>query len=252
MKKLLLAALMLLTFTGMAHAYEMDGDTAVVYTFTDLIAALNENKNIKLMNDIDAKDYSDDFYDYLYYGTYGRCKYSKVFDGNNKTISNLTVPGVASNYGGIVRYADGATIKNLTLSDLYYSCKDYTGGICGRADSCIIENCHVIGTSEIAYDFSYMGGIVGYISNTTITGCTTDVTVNGEQYVGGIFGYAENNTVITDCTASGTLIAHKSFSDYIGGIGGYTKDSTIKGCNTEVNITCNGDDAGGILVTIKK
>lgn len=135
-------------------------------------------------------------------GTY---KYFKgTYDGNNKTISNLTVNAPNSNYQGLFGYTSKAVIKNVTLANCNITGKQYTGGIVGYAStSTAIENCHVNGNiNATASDAGGHGGIVGSATATSITNCTVTGTistsVSNDNY-GGIVGAANYDVVITSC-----------------------------------------------------
>lgn len=135
-------------------------------------------------------------------GTY---KYFKgTYDGNNKTISNLTVNAPNSNYQGLFGYTSKAVIKNVTLANCNITGKQCTGGIVGYAStSTAIENCHVNGNiSATESDASEHGGIVGSATATSITNCTVTGTistsVSNDNY-GGIVGAANYDVVITSC-----------------------------------------------------
>lgn len=135
-------------------------------------------------------------------GTY---KYFKgTYDGNNKTISNLTVNAPNSNYQGLFGYTSKAVIKNVTLANCNITGKQYTGGIVGCAStSTAIENCHVSGNiCATASNASDHGGIVGSATATSITNCTVTGTistsVSNDNY-GGIVGAANYDVVITSC-----------------------------------------------------
>lgn len=135
-------------------------------------------------------------------GTY---KYFKgTYDGNNKTISELTVNAPNSNYQGLFGYTSKAVIKNVTLANCNITGKQYTGGIVGCAlSSTTIENCHVSGNiCATASNASDHGGIVGSATATSITNCTVTGTistsVSNDNY-GGIVGAANYDVVITSC-----------------------------------------------------
>lgn len=127
-----------------------------------------------------------------------------TYDGNNKTISELTVNAPNSNYQGLFGYTSKAVIKNVTLANCNITGKQYTGGIVGCAlSSTTIENCHVSGNiCATASNASDHGGIVGSATATSITNCTVTGTistsVSNDNY-GGIVGAANYDVVITSC-----------------------------------------------------
>jgi len=96
-----------------------------------------------------------------------------TFDGNGHTITglkqNIYVEGDIN--GGLFGYADGARIKNLGViggdikADTHRFFTAAAGGIVGRAYNCIIGNCYNTGLVKAQ---NYVGGIVGYASNSII------------------------------------------------------------------------------------
>lgn len=180
-------------------------------------------------------------------GTY---KYFKgTYDGNNKTISNLTVNAPNSNYQGLFGYTSKAVIKNVTLANCNITGKQYTGGIVGYAStSTAIENCHVRGNiSAMESDASGHGGIAGSATTTSITNCTVTGTistsVSNDNY-GGIVGAANYDVVITSCENAANISGD---GQNHGGIVGrdYNRSNKFKYClNTGV---VNGNQYVGAI-----
>ncbi|GEM_PF-2535557 len=149
------------------------------------------------------------------------------FDGNGKTIRNLSLDNTHYLNGLFGYLKNKAIISDLTLENGLITripSKDYetaSGALAGMidateissSDSVVIQNCHnkniriIIGTEgESSEGTSYSGGIVGLIycngyssfenDNTKtviIEGCTSDAEINAYsgslQYTGGIVGY---------------------------------------------------------------
>lgn len=180
-------------------------------------------------------------------GTY---KYFKgTYDGNNKTISNLTVNAPNSNYQGLFGYTSKAVIKNVTLANCNITGKQYTGGIVGYAStSTAIENCHVRGNiSATESDASGHGGIAGSATSISITNCTVTGTistsVSNDNY-GGIVGAANYDVVITSCENAANISGD---GQNHGGIVGrdYNRSNKFKYClNTGV---VNGNQYVGAI-----
>ena len=143
-----------------------------------------------------------------------------IFNGNDKTISNLNVTVAGKASAGL--FADGidATIQNLTLKNVNVSGNYMTGAIMGNGSCAVIENCHVIGgtitsTPHNNDDGNHAGGIVGYLAadggNASVIACSvTDLTISAYRDVAGIAGTVtaadggnvtiENNKVIGTTT----------------------------------------------------
>lgn len=76
--------------------------------------------------------------------------FSGTFDGENRTISNVTVN--IGSYAGLFGYISNATINNLTVSYMTLSGGNNTGGIAGYAHNSSIGGCTVTGTLNTSID----------------------------------------------------------------------------------------------------
>lgn len=161
------------------------------------------------------------------------------FDGNGNTITGLTCTDKNKNYVGLVGYANGATIQNVTVQESSLNGNEYIGAVCGYIKGGTITGCHAVNTAiggTGGYtEGRYYGGIVGYITGTTnVTGCTNSgSTVNGGYYLGGIAGEARNATV-QRCFNSGAVTCKYA---KFGGIVGLTSDATVQDCGNTGAVT---------------
>ena len=206
----------------------------------------NQNKpniNARLMNDI-AMDGTE----WTPIGTKTN-PFTGEFDGKNYTITGLTYTDTSANYVGLVGYANGATIQNVTVKESSLNGNEYIGAVCGYITGGTITNCHVVNTAIGGNtEGKYYGGIVGcIIGNTNVTGCTNSgSTVNGGYRLGGIAGYAANTTVQC-CFNSGAVTCKYAKS---GGIVGLTSDATVQDCGNTGAVTkpdYNNSLYGGIV-----
>ena len=115
--------------------------------------------------------------------------FAGTFDGNNKTITGLTINQSATdNVGLFTSIAESGTVKNLTLDNVNIIANSNVGAIAGENRG-TVENCSVSGsvTSSAGVNNSNVGGIVG-LNRGTITGCTTKGSVKAESgiWVGGL------------------------------------------------------------------
>lgn len=115
--------------------------------------------------------------------------FAGTFDGNNKTITGLTInKSTGSNVGLFASIAKGGTVKNLKLDDVDITAGSNVGAIAGENRG-TIENCSVSGsvTSSAGVNNSNVGSIMG-LNRGTITGCTTKGCVKAESgiWVGGL------------------------------------------------------------------
>ena len=170
------------------------------------------------------------------------------FDGNGNTITGLTCTDTSADHVGLVGYASGATIQNVTVQDAALKGHYYIGTVCGYITGGTITNCHAVNTAIGGNtEGRYYGGIAGYITGkTNVTGCTnSDSTVNGGYYLGGIAGYAADTTV-QRCVNSGAVTSKYS---KIGGIVGTANRATVQDCGNIGTVTKrgNGSEYGGII-----
>ncbi len=178
------------------------------------------------------------------------------FDGNNKTISNLSIGSSATPCDleevGLFGYVSYAHIHNLRIENaaVYSSLPDYYGDIgvlAGEVNDTVISFCSVSGTlSASSYSGSYVGGLVGSIycpGKYSVIGCSAavDITVSSgsDGDIGGLIG--ETYCKIIACSASGNI----SGSGYMGGlVGNSTADIVDCFATGNINSTCM---AGGLV-----
>ena len=138
--------------------------------------------------------------------------YTGTFDGNNYTITGLTVNQTRENVGLIGCIGSNGTVKNVKL-----------------------ENVNITG------DGYFVGGVAG-TNYGTIENCSVDGTLtNNRHYLGGVVG--NNYGSIIGCSSSGTITGT---SPNVGGIGGQSVGGTIMACYSVANIK-GWSSSGGVL-----
>ncbi len=161
------------------------------------------------------------------------------YDGQGYTISNLHLNQPEENYTGLFGYTENAGIRNVVLTGVSVSAYRCVGAIAGILFSgSVMENCRVSGYVS-GYD--YVGGIIGWAANATITDCSADCEVSANDSVGGLAGFALNSDIngcSTTCTVTGV--------DNIGGLIGYEIDSVFDKCVTDAQV--NGSNRGGGMI----
>ena len=203
------------------------------------------NINARLMNDITM-----DGTEWTPIGTY-TIAFTGTFDGQGYAISKLTCTDTNKDHVGLVGYAIGATIQNVTVQGATLNGREYIGSVCGYLSGGTITNCHavetVIGKTGREAQSKYCGGIVGnIIGNTNVTGCTNSdtVSVSGYNFLGGIVGQA-NHATVQRCFNSGAVTG---ISSPIGGIVGQAITTTVQDCGNTGAVTRadNNEYCGGI------
>lgn len=177
---------------------------------------------------------------------FGYTTYTGTFDGNNKTISALSI-SESNMYVGFFRYiGEGGTVKNLTLNAPQVTSSNEVLTYCGiiaASNRGTIENCTVSSGIVTKSETGYVGGIVGYnygsIKNCTVYGGS--VTINGTRgYAAGIAG-ANGDGTVDGCNNSATV----NGGGAAGGIVGYLSAGTVTGCTNSGIVT--SDIPGGIV-----
>lgn len=176
--------------------------------------------------------------------------FSGIFDGKNKTISNIKLEG---DYAGLFGHIKNAKIANLVVNGIAQDENGgtYMGGLVGYAESSYINNVIVDGrfTSE---NNSYVGGIVGYaVGKTELLNCKNSIRVMGKNYVGGIVGYLSNGCNITNSMNKYSMYNY----GLAGGVVGYNKGkinncystSSMNGTQTQVGGVVGANDNEGII-----
>ena len=180
--------------------------------------------NIKLMNDITLPEVGEGESNWEPIIKSQNNGYLAVFDGNNKTISNLTISKPGTDNVGLIGILQGGSVRHLTLENVKISGRSTVGGIAGEMNGRgSIENCTVSG--EITSKGT-TGGIVARVTtyNGIVTGCVN---------------HANINVTISSSTAY-------SVGGIVGSIGGVCLSSGNTG-NITVTSTYNGFNVGGIV-----
>ena len=164
-------------------------------------------------------------------------KYFKVM--NNITESVTTIIGIAlrtfqGNFDG----------QNYTITLAIDRPGGNNVGLFGSTMDAVIKN--VIVDGYVSGDIG-IGGIVGYLYNTSISDCINNASVSGAVNIGGIAGRNHVGT-ISDCINTGNVSGLAAF----GGIAGLCH-ATISDCINTGNVNENGPyvsafvDVGGIV-----
>lgn len=226
-------------------------DDQISAYYSDLHAAMVAAKagdTVKLIADVDLAG-----------KTWEPVSFKGAFDGQNKTISNLTInkPGVSNT--GFITSLNGS-FKNVIFTNPTVTGGENTGVVAGRAggSAALAENITINGTIKVETThsgYARAGGIVGgwgygNYKNITVDGGDASVsyikhTGGGDgRYVAGIVGHADDvdsyeNCVVKNITISGGWLC--------GGIAGPgPSDGVATGCAVE-NIKMNADYSGGMF-----
>ena len=176
------------------------------FIFARLVGGGTTKANAKLVADIDLRE-SD--YPALMIGSED-AQFAGTFDGQGHTVSYSYEVG--DNYGGLFRYLDGATIRNLRVE--------------GDA---VVQGIH-------------FGALAGWVNGTTlIEKVVTNVNITGDRSGvtgnGGMFGRLEGQVTFNDCATLGSMGSPGS-SMYCGFVAfAGAGSSTLNNCFTTSTLT---------------
>jgi len=175
--------------------------------------------------------------------------FSGIFDGNNFSISNLSIPTpdpAYPNWVGFFGQNDG-TIKNLNLVNITVlsvgTTENKVGGLAGMNNGGTIDNCSVSGTIYGAID---VGGLLGSQSGGTISNSHAVVTVySSANNTGGLVGFNGSSTI----TNSYANVSVYGGGNSLGGLVGESNSSTITGSYATglVETTAVTNGVGGLV-----
>lgn len=165
--------------------------------------------------------------------------FSGVFDGNNHTISNLSIVKTYEDTGanvGLFNTTSGAIIKNLHMTNINFvittrssgtgSYTSYVGAVSGQAYLTVFKNISI--NANLTLDdktnswSSSLGGIVGYTGSSVFDTIYVTGTYESYRRVGSIAGYTDNATLTNIHTNSKVL-----GSDYTGSFVGFFASSKL-------------------------
>lgn len=195
---------------------------------------------------------------------YNGCVYSDL------SITNviINVSSTSDQVGGIAGRGDHYSLSYQTFSNCFVvitiSGCNRIGGLIGSVGSCRIDDCYTVVTLEgkdyvgglVGYfggSFNswiknshatvhiesvgiYVGGAVGYLSNTTsgfLYVFSEGYVESNNMYVGGLIGMLNGTSSLTDCYSHCTCIGY----DYVGGLIGYNNNEALERCYSKGAVT---------------
>ena len=173
-----------------------------------------------------------------------------TFDGDDYTITGLTIDNSKLAYAGFFGYIDAGCVRNITFEDVEINAGSYVGTVAGYTnatyDDCVIENIFVEGCVQITGGDA-VGGIIGG-GDATLRDVVIDVTENDEDFVSFILGTSGDvggiaGRVIYDTNYDKDTKEGEQFS-------GLTSNIDIKGQGTAVHSVGGIFGSAGDNVTV--
>ncbi|MBQ1655165.1 MAG: hypothetical protein II060_15405, partial [Bacteroidales bacterium] len=175
-------------------------------------------------------------------GLFGYIENAEIKDLNVNT-GTLTIK-VSTYGGGIVGNAVNSIIEDCSFNGQIVSTSTWIGGIVGKMVSTTVRRCVTAGTITSSAS-NYVGGICGHASYgesaSVIEDCASNMDIFGVSSVGGIAGYISNST-IQHCINAGNVSGQ---TNNVGGIVGYeTDDMAVVANNLNTGTVYTG---GGVI-----
>ena len=174
-------------------------------------------------------------------------------DGQNHTISNLTMSTTSTAKNPFSLFGGTADIKNIKFDKANISGYSYVAVVAGNLYG-NIDNCHV-SNSSVKCTYWMAGAMSGQYNNGNVTNCTvTNTTVTGPAAVGALVGNINESAGvrnIENCKVSGCTIAQNEsfgayYDDMFAAVVGLIniENSTVNFNNCEVeNTTVRGNQS---------
>jgi len=201
-------------------------------------------KHFQLRADIDLSVFTGAAYNII--GTEASNEsFTGVFDGNEHTISNLSLTSSRQQYTGLFGYVTGEVMNLGLINPKVFSQGSHVGALAGYLFAGTISNCYVEGANISGDDYvgglvgscagrlnksystgsvmgdTYVGGLIGFVGDSTVNMCYSKANVTGHQEVGGLTGkISHEQGVVSNCYATGNVQG----GTYAGGLVGQVQN----------------------------
>jgi len=200
-------------------------------------------KTFVLTNDIDMSGVAN----FTPIGSTSTNSFKGTFLGNGYEIKNLK-QSTSTGRVGLFAYINGATIKDLGLSDvsITQSTAQQFGALVGYATNSTIDNCYVDGGTVNGYQ--YVAGLVGYFNGGTIKNTYTNLEIvssnPGTMCAAGFVDMFQGT--MENCYSSGTMSVTTTSASYVSYSAGFVRNlgnsSSIINSYSDVDITAAGSN----------
>jgi len=161
----------------------------------------------------------------------------------------INVQGTSGDYvGGLIgMITAGGQIKNSYSKNIINGGRNYLGGLVGYSSNSALDvsNCFATGGNQSITGNSTVGGLFGQLSSgSTINNSYSTANISAsDQFIGGLVGYVPSGSNITNSYSTGS-VGGTGLS--VGGLVGYLNNSTVASCYSTGAITGNGT-VGGLV-----
>jgi len=171
--------------------------------------------------------------------------FSGSYNGGGFTISNMMIDrtGWGNENSGLFGVVDGSLLQNIVIETASITGYSYVGGIAGNCSNTTITYCSFNG--NLTAESTRVGGLVGFTDTSSIDNCYNAGIIIGYSRVGGLIGQNENSTIQL-CYSSGSVTGD---DNYVGGLVGLNySGSVVQKCySTSDVVTPGGQFIGGAI-----
>jgi hypothetical protein len=220
-----------------------DGSSSSPYeisTASDLQAMQEDRSaNYTVVNDIDASGTVNwnNGQGFKSIGEFGN-EFTGSLDGQNHTISNLSINRLDYNVGLIGALGAGGEVKNVGVINVNIeTADDNVGGLVGHNRYGTVSNSYSTGNVTGGEG---VGGLVGHNRYGTVSNSYSTGNVTGNNMVGGLLG--SNYGTVSNSYSTGNV----SGNNGVGGLLG-SNYVTVSNSYSTGNVTGESDDVGGLV-----
>ncbi|MFA5374132.1 MAG: GLUG motif-containing protein, partial [Dehalococcoidia bacterium] len=168
-------------------------------------------------------------------------QFSGSFDGRGYEITNLYINRLDTDYVGLFGYINTvSSVGNTSLVNVNITGNSYVGGLMGYNVNGTVSNSYATGNVSGS---STVGGLVGYNYNGSVSNSYATGNVSGSSTVGGLVGYNYNGSV-SNSYATGNV---SGTSDHVGGLIGYNGNSPVSNSYATGNVNGSSYYVGGLI-----
>ena len=210
----------------LTNVNQLAGLAKLVNTGVDTFAG----KTVKLANNVDLENKA-----WWPIGNSATNAFAGTFDGNGKTVSNLTVETEGA-FAGLFGYAAAsANISNFEIKNVKItgtgSDANRAGAVVGRSAGAVtIDNVKVTGNIQISTEGIYAAGIIGSSVSAKITNCSVigddGSYIEASRWVGGISGYDNEAYTMSGCSVENITLRATTYAGGLAGLGGVSYNKT--------------------------
>jgi hypothetical protein len=173
-------------------------------------------------------------------------RFTGSFDGQNHTISNLSINRLDDNVVGLFGWiGEGGEVKNVGVINVNITGNNRVGGLVGFNNNGNISNSY--STGNVTGESDKVGGLVGENYGTVSNSYSTGNVTGGDNNVGGLVGSnigEKYNGNISNSYSTGNVSGETS----VGGLVGKNYKGTVSNSYSTGNVTVTGASYVGGLV----